>query len=96
MFQIVDCISVNDLKFIYVHLQFQNFSGVIPPDPRDKGEGRERDGMGGDEPPKTNPVYGPACSASVCHKDQVLRFSILPQESTAGRHCSLTIHLNFT
>jgi hypothetical protein len=45
VFQIVDFSSVNDLKFTYVHLQFQKFfPGVIPPDPHDKGEGRERRG----------------------------------------------------
>jgi hypothetical protein len=54
VFQIVDFSSINDLKFTYVHLQFQNFfPGVIPPDPHDKGEGREgkggegREGRGG-------------------------------------------------
>jgi hypothetical protein len=47
MFQIVDFSSINDLKFTYVRLQFQNFfPGVIPPDPHDKGEGRGREGRG--------------------------------------------------
>jgi hypothetical protein len=65
VFQIVDFSSGNDLKFTYVHLQFQNFSGVIPPDPIIKGrggkggEGGEGERRGWDEPPKTNPVYGP-------------------------------------
>jgi hypothetical protein len=45
VFQIVDFSSINDLKFTYVHLQFQKFfPEVIPPDPHDKGEGRERRG----------------------------------------------------
>jgi hypothetical protein len=52
VFQIVDFSSINDLKFTYVHLQFQKFfPGVIPPDPDDKGEGRERrggEGKGGE------------------------------------------------
>jgi hypothetical protein len=66
VFQIVDFSSINDLKFTYVHLQFQTFfPGVIPPDPHDKGEGRgrkggeEREGWDGVNPPKTNPGYGP-------------------------------------
>jgi hypothetical protein len=47
VFQIVDFSSVNDLKFTYVHLQFQNFfPGVIPPDPHDEGEGRAREMRG--------------------------------------------------
>jgi hypothetical protein len=47
VFQIVDFSSVNDLKFTYVHLQFQKFfPGVIPPDPHYKGEGRERERRG--------------------------------------------------
>jgi hypothetical protein len=42
VFQIVDFSSINDLKFTYVHLQLQKlFPGVIPPDPHDKGEGKE-------------------------------------------------------
>jgi hypothetical protein len=61
VFQIVDYSSVNDLKFIYMHLQFQKFfPGVIPPDPHNKGEGRGGEGGMGVNPPKTNPVYGPA------------------------------------
>jgi hypothetical protein len=52
VFQIVDFSSINDLKFTYVHLQFQKFfPGVIPPDPHDKGAGRERrggEGKGGE------------------------------------------------
>jgi hypothetical protein len=47
MFQIVDFSSINDLKFTYVHLQFQKFfPEVTPPDPHDKGEGRVRERMG--------------------------------------------------
>jgi hypothetical protein len=46
VFQVVDFNSVNDLKFTYVHLQFQFFSGVIPPDPVIKGRGGE--GRGGE------------------------------------------------
>jgi hypothetical protein len=68
VFQIADFSSVNDLKFIYVHLQFQNlFPGYNPWTPVIKGwewgkrgDGRKgREGMGWDEPPKTNPVHGP-------------------------------------
>jgi hypothetical protein len=70
VFQIVDFSSIHDLKFTYVHLQFQKFfPEVIPPDPHDKGEGRERGegkgkerkgrGWDGVNPPKTNPGYGP-------------------------------------
>jgi hypothetical protein len=45
VFQIVDFSCVNDLKFTYVRLQFQKiFPGVIPLDPHDKGEERERRG----------------------------------------------------
>jgi hypothetical protein len=45
VFQIVDFSSVNDLKFTYVHLQFQKFfSGGYTPELHDKGEGRERRG----------------------------------------------------
>jgi hypothetical protein len=67
VFQIVDFSSVNDLKVIYVHLKFQKFSGVIPRTPVIKGRGGERregERRGGDgmNPPKTNPVYGPAIS----------------------------------
>jgi hypothetical protein len=44
VFQIVDFSSGNDVKFTYVHLQFQNFfPGFIPPDPHNKGEGRGRE-----------------------------------------------------
>jgi hypothetical protein len=80
VFQIVDFSSINDLKFTYVHLQFQNFfPGVIPPDPHDKGRGgkggrgrerrgrkggEEREGWDGVNPPKTNPGYGPAYAMS--------------------------------
>jgi hypothetical protein len=48
VFQIVDFCSGNDLKFTYVHLQFQKFfPGDISPDPHDKGEGgKGGDGMG--------------------------------------------------
>jgi hypothetical protein len=47
MFQIVDFSSVNDLKFTYVHLQFQKFfPGVIPRTPMVKG--REGQGKGGE------------------------------------------------
>jgi hypothetical protein len=79
VFQIVDFSSINDLKFTYVHLQFQNFfPGVIPRTPMIKGRGgrggegkggEEREGRGGKggmgwgEPPKTNPGYGPAPSS---------------------------------
>jgi hypothetical protein len=43
VFQIVDFSSISDLKFTYVHLQFQKFfSAGITPDPHDKWEGRER------------------------------------------------------
>jgi hypothetical protein len=54
VFQIVDFSSVNDLKFTYVHLQFQKFSrGLYPRAPmHDEGEGRERrggQGKGGKE-----------------------------------------------
>jgi hypothetical protein len=47
VFQIVDFCSVNDLKFTYVHQQFQKFfPGVIPPDPMIKGRGGQ--GKGGE------------------------------------------------
>jgi hypothetical protein len=63
VFQIVDFSSGNDLKFTYVHLQFQKFfRGLYPRTPIIKGRGGERRGKeGGDgmNPPKTNPVYGP-------------------------------------
>jgi hypothetical protein len=50
VFQIVEFSSVNDLKFTYVRLQFQKFfPGVIPPDPHNKGEGRESRGGEGKE-----------------------------------------------
>jgi hypothetical protein len=75
VFQIVDFCSVNDLKFTYAHLQFQNYlPGVIPRTPVIKGmggkgrgrrgeEGRDgREGRGWDESSKTNSVYGPAKS----------------------------------
>jgi hypothetical protein len=63
VFQIVDFSSINDLKFTYMHLQFQNFfPGVIPQNPMIKGrggkggEGREgrggKEGMGWGEPPE--------------------------------------------
>jgi hypothetical protein len=45
VFQTVEFSYINDLKFTYVHLQFKNFfSRVIPPDPHDKGDERERRG----------------------------------------------------
>jgi hypothetical protein len=45
VFQIVDFSSINDLKFTYMHLQFQNsFSRGYTPGPHDKGEGRGRKG----------------------------------------------------
>jgi hypothetical protein len=80
VFQLEDFSSVNDLKFTYVHLQFQFFSGGYTPDPHDNGEGRERrrgegrekekrggEGRGWDglNPPKTNPVYGPVGYRSI-------------------------------
>jgi hypothetical protein len=50
VFQIVDFSSIRDLKFTYVHLQFQKFfPRVQPPDPHDKGEGREKRGGEGKE-----------------------------------------------
>jgi hypothetical protein len=49
LFQIVNFNSVNNLKFTYVPLLFQIFSGVIPPDTRNKGEGRGEDGRVGRE-----------------------------------------------
>jgi hypothetical protein len=63
MFQIVDFSSINDLKFTYVRLQFQNFfPGLYPPTPMIKGrgekwkggqgkggEGRGGEGKGGEE-----------------------------------------------
>jgi hypothetical protein len=52
VFQIVDFSSVNDLKFTYVHLQFQIFFPVLyPPDPHNKRErwGRKRRGGNGGE-----------------------------------------------
>jgi hypothetical protein len=50
VFQIVDFSSISDLKFTYVHLQFQKilFAGITP-DPHDKGEGREKRGGEGKE-----------------------------------------------
>jgi hypothetical protein len=76
VFHIVDFSSVNDLKFTYVHLQFQNFfRGLYPQthiikgrEGKRRGEegkgGKGREGRGWDEPlPKTNPVYGPASSS---------------------------------
>jgi hypothetical protein len=52
VFQIVDFSSINDLKFTYVHLEFQKiFSRGYTPGPHDKGEGRERrggEGKGGE------------------------------------------------
>jgi hypothetical protein len=47
VFQIVDFSSVNDLKFTYVLLQFQNFFRGYTPDLHDKGRGGE--GKGGKE-----------------------------------------------
>jgi hypothetical protein len=45
VFQIVDFSSVNDLKFTYVHLQFQKiFRGLYPRTPMIKGRG----GKGGE------------------------------------------------
>jgi hypothetical protein len=45
VFQIVDFSSISDLKFTYVHLQFQKILFVgITPGPHDKGEGREKRG----------------------------------------------------
>jgi hypothetical protein len=45
VFQIVDFSSISDLKFTYVHLQFQKilFAGITL-EPHDKGEGRGRKG----------------------------------------------------
>jgi hypothetical protein len=50
VFQIVDFSSISDLKFTYVHLQFQKilFAGITP-GPHDKGEGREKRGGEGKE-----------------------------------------------
>jgi hypothetical protein len=49
VFQTVDFSSGNDLKFTYVHLQFQNFFWSYTPDPHNKGEGKEGgEGMGWD------------------------------------------------
>jgi hypothetical protein len=63
IFQIVDFSSGNDLKFTYMHLQFQFFFGGYTPGPHNKRDGRGGkgwEGRGLDEPPpKTNPVYGP-------------------------------------
>jgi hypothetical protein len=60
VFQIVDFWSVNDLKFTYAHLQFQNFSrGYTPGPPLKRGgegrggkgrEGKGREGKGEGEP----------------------------------------------
>jgi hypothetical protein len=56
VFQIVDFSSINDLKFTYVHLQFQIFfRGYNPRTPMIKGregkggEGKERRGRKGGE-----------------------------------------------
>jgi hypothetical protein len=38
----------NELKLTYLHLQFQNFPGFIPPDPHYKEEGKGWDGRKGD------------------------------------------------
>jgi hypothetical protein len=76
MFQIVDFSSINDIKFTYVRLQFQNFfPGVIPPDPHDKGDGRGRErrgrkergeGRGGmGEPPEYKSWLRP-CPHDIC------------------------------
>jgi hypothetical protein len=55
MFQIVDFSSGNNLKFTYVHLQFQIFlRELYSRTPIKRGERGGRD-----EPPKANPVYGP-------------------------------------
>jgi hypothetical protein len=58
-----------------MYLQFQNFFRGITPDPHNEGEGRGEEKKGGEgrggkgregkrgermNPPKTNPVYGPA------------------------------------
>jgi hypothetical protein len=71
VFQIVDFSSINDLKFTYVHLQFQKFfPELYPRTPLIKGKagkggegregrGRKREGWDGVNPPKTNPGYGP-------------------------------------
>jgi hypothetical protein len=48
LFQIVDFSSVNDLKFTYVHLQFQKFFRGYTPDSHFKVEGRGEEGKGGD------------------------------------------------
>jgi hypothetical protein len=52
VFQIVDFSYVNDLKFTYVHLQFQIFTGVYTLNPREsvtKGKiGEGGDGRGGE------------------------------------------------
>jgi hypothetical protein len=39
VFQIVDFSSIKDLKFTYMHLQFQKMFRAYTPDPHDKGEG---------------------------------------------------------
>jgi hypothetical protein len=60
VFQTVDFSSVNELKFTYVHLQFQNFfRGLYPWTPVIKGRGEEggeerggKEGRGWDEPSK--------------------------------------------
>jgi hypothetical protein len=48
VFQIVDFSSINDLKFTYVHLQFQKkiFQGLYPRTPMIKGRGKGGEGKG--------------------------------------------------
>jgi hypothetical protein len=72
VFQIVDFSSISDLKFTYVHLQFQKiFPRYNPRTPMIKGRegkgGEGKEGRGGEQRkgwdgvnlPKTNPGYGP-------------------------------------
>jgi hypothetical protein len=71
VFQIVDFSSINDLKFIYMHLQFQKFflelysrTPMMKAKAGKGGEGREgreeKGGMGWGEPPENKSwLYGP-------------------------------------
>jgi hypothetical protein len=65
VFQIEDFSSGYDLKFTYVHLQFQFFPGLYPTPiikGREEEEGRERKRGDGMNPSKTNHVCDPVCS----------------------------------
>jgi hypothetical protein len=44
--RVVSCLK-NALKLTYMHLQFQNFSGVIPRTPLKRGRGGMGRGLGG-------------------------------------------------